>query len=98
MRIMFGTSLDLIEEKDLVKPGAKDPPFLATMGMFADNFLITKHFPIIANIAQLLPMSLAQVLLPGYALFRQVSVPAFGYDKRNNEGLSKQVELLTQTM
>ncbi|KAI1080885.1 cytochrome P450 [Whalleya microplaca] len=64
--ILFGTSLNLVDSA--LEP--EQPPFLEFMAMFADNFMLTKHFPILSSIAVQLPFWLADKLVPGYARFR----------------------------
>ncbi|KAH7317035.1 cytochrome P450 [Stachybotrys elegans] len=66
MLILFGKSLNLVN----VSLAPEEPPFLHSMSLFADNFLLTKHLPFLSSIAVGLPFWLADKLVPGYARFR----------------------------
>lgn len=68
MRVLCDKQLNLVEQLE------EEPPFLATMRTFSENFFLTKHFPILATIASNLPSSWSDSLLPGYASFREVRV------------------------
>ncbi|RYO88783.1 hypothetical protein DL763_005863 [Monosporascus cannonballus] len=67
MRLLFDkhTNLVMCEEEE--------HEYLATMRMFADNFLVMKHFPILARLSVHLPESWAIKLIPGYVPFRKQS-------------------------
>ncbi|RYP24333.1 hypothetical protein DL765_000597 [Monosporascus sp. GIB2] len=68
MRLLFDkhTNLVMCEEEE-------EHEYLATMRMFADNFLVMKHFPILAKLSVHLPESWAIKLVPGYVPFRKQS-------------------------
>ncbi|KAI0007136.1 cytochrome P450 [Xylariaceae sp. FL0662B] len=84
MGILFGTSLNLVD----VALEPKKPQFLKSMDMFADNFLLTKHLPILSAIAVRLPFWLADKLVPGYARFRvQCRDWIDAIDARNKKGV-----------
>ncbi|RYP45673.1 hypothetical protein DL768_008017 [Monosporascus sp. mg162] len=67
MRLLFDKHTNLLMSEE------EEPEYLATMRMFADNFLIMKHFPILARLSVHLPESLAIKLVPGYVPFRKQS-------------------------
>lgn len=67
MPVLFDRNMNLVDQDE------EFPPFLDIMEKFAENFLITKHFPFLIHLAMAIPMSIAQKLLPGYAQFRHVS-------------------------
>lgn len=67
MRLLFDKQLHLVDSEE------EEPPFLATLRTFSENFFLTKHFPILTTIAVKLPDSWAHKLVPGYAQFRKVS-------------------------
>ncbi|KAJ3953216.1 hypothetical protein N0V92_010327 [Colletotrichum tropicale] len=64
MPVLFDRSMNLVDQDE------EFPPFLDIMEKFAENFLVTKHFPFLIHLAMAIPMSIAQKLLPGYAQFR----------------------------
>ncbi|KAF6814335.1 elymoclavine monooxygenase [Colletotrichum plurivorum] len=61
-----------LRQMNLVDSDDEHPPFLDNMAMFAGNFWIQKHFPIINSFAVTMPMSVAHKILPGYAQFREL--------------------------
>ncbi|KAL0940514.1 elymoclavine monooxygenase [Colletotrichum truncatum] len=65
MPVLFDRHMNLVDSDEEI------PPFLDIMHKFAENFLITKHFPFLIHLAMSIPMSIAQKVLPGYAQFRQ---------------------------
>lgn len=66
MPVLFDRHMNLVDQDE------EFPPVLEMMEKFAENFLVTKHFPFLIHLALAIPMSIAQVVLPGYAQFRQV--------------------------
>ncbi len=67
MQICFDKQLHLIDSTE------EEPAFLRTLRTFSEGFFLTKHFPVLTNIAAHLPNKLANILVPGYAQFRRVS-------------------------
>ncbi|KAF9879564.1 elymoclavine monooxygenase [Colletotrichum karsti] len=65
MPVLFDRQMNLVDSDE------EEPPFLDVMDKFANNFLITKHLPILNWLAVNMPMSLAAKLVPGYASFRK---------------------------
>ncbi|RYP09325.1 hypothetical protein DL764_001372 [Monosporascus ibericus] len=67
MRLLFDKYSNLLRSEE------EEPEYLTTMRMFADNFLIMKHFPILAKLSVHLPEKWAIKLVPGYVPFRKQS-------------------------
>jgi hypothetical protein len=67
MRLMFDKAFGLIDSPE------EEPEFVKTMRMFAENFPWQKHFPIVNSLSVIIPQSLADWIVPGYARFRKVS-------------------------
>jgi cytochrome P450 len=65
MKILFDMDMNLIESDEI------EPPYIATMKMFAGNFLFMKQFPFLAAIAINMPHAIAHKLVPGYTRFRE---------------------------
>lgn len=68
MQVLCDRSLNLIEAKE------EEPPFLATLRTFSENFFVLKHFPVLIWLATSLPTSIAEKLIPGEFEFRKVSL------------------------
>ncbi|KAI3319985.1 cytochrome P450 [Xylariaceae sp. AK1471] len=65
MRLMFDKAFGLIDSPE------EEPEFVKTMRMFAENFPWQKHFPIVNTLSVIIPQSLADWIVPGYARFRK---------------------------
>ncbi|KAJ5991650.1 cytochrome P450 [Penicillium canescens] len=63
--LIFGQSLNLVES------GYYSDKFLSNLDMFVENVWIMVHAPWIAQFALLLPNSLTNKIVPGYAYFRE---------------------------
>ena len=69
MRVLCDKQLHLIDEE------VEEPPFMATLRTFSENFFLMKHFPILTIIASQMPSSWSERLLPGDFQFRRVINP-----------------------
>ncbi|KAK7753074.1 hypothetical protein SLS62_005024 [Diatrype stigma] len=67
MVLLFNKNMNLLESEE------EEPQFAGTMKMFADNFLVMKHFAILARLSAQIPESWAEKLIPGYVPFRKQS-------------------------
>lgn len=67
MVLLFNKNMNLLESEE------EEPQFAGTMKMFADNFLVMKHFAILARLSAKIPESWAEKLIPGYVPFRKVT-------------------------
>lgn len=67
MYVLFDRQMNFVDSDE------ETPPFLDAMTKFADNFLLTKHFPLMNRLAVGLPMSIAGMIIPGFAAFRKVN-------------------------
>lgn len=67
MQVLCDKQLNLIEAEE------EEPPFLATLRTFSENFFLAKHFPILTVISDKMPQALSEWLLPGDHQFRRVS-------------------------
>lgn len=67
MSVLFDRQMNFVDSDEEM------PPFLDAMTKFADNFLLTKHFPLMNRLAIGLPMSIAGMIIPGFAAFRKVN-------------------------
>ncbi|KAF4819680.1 Cytochrome P450 monooxygenase BOT1 [Colletotrichum siamense] len=65
MSVLFDRQMNFVDSDEEM------PPFLDAMTKFADNFLLTKHFPLMNRLAVGLPMSIAGMIIPGFAAFRK---------------------------
>ena len=66
MRVLCDKQLYLIESEE------EEPPFMATLRTFSENFFFMKHFPMLATLSAKMPSSWSERLLPGDAQFRRV--------------------------
>lgn len=66
MRVLCDKQLYLIEAEE------EEPPFLATLRIFSENFFVLKHFPILTYLSSQMPQSWAEKLIPGDHQFRKV--------------------------
>ena len=74
MKVLCDRSLNLIDAKE------EEPPFLATLRTFSENFFLLKHFPILIWLGQNIPLFIAEKLIPGEFEFRKVSRYPFQSD------------------
>ncbi|KAL8780684.1 MAG: hypothetical protein Q9194_000787 [Teloschistes cf. exilis] len=65
MRVLCDKQLYLIEAEE------EEPPFLATLRIFSENFFVLKHFPILTYLSSQMPQSWAEKLIPGDHQFRK---------------------------
>lgn len=68
MRVLCDKQLHLIDTEE------EEPPFMATLRTFSENFFLMKHFPILTLISSKMPSSWSERLLPGDYQFRRVSI------------------------
>ncbi|KAL8867965.1 MAG: hypothetical protein Q9174_005310, partial [Haloplaca sp. 1 TL-2023] len=69
MRVLCDKQLYLIEAEE------EEPPFLATLRIFSENFFVLKHFPLLTYLSSKMPQSWAERLIPGDHQFRKASIP-----------------------
>lgn len=69
MQVLCDKQLNLIDSDE------KEPAFLATLRTFSENFFVLKHFPFLNTIAQTLPTSFVEKIIPGEFEFRKVTAP-----------------------
>lgn len=69
MQVLCDKQLNLIDSDE------KEPAFLATLRTFSENFFVLKHFPFLNTIAQTLPASIVERIIPGEFEFRKVTTP-----------------------
>ncbi|KAK0609741.1 cytochrome P450 [Bombardia bombarda] len=65
MQVLCDRQLNLIDSDE------KEPAFLAALRTFSENFFVLKHFPILTTIADTLPTSLVEKVIPGEFEFRK---------------------------
>ncbi|KAF7922011.1 uncharacterized protein EAE98_008222 [Botrytis deweyae] len=65
MQVLCDRTLNFIDAKE-----EEEPPFLATLRTFSENFFILKHFPILIWMALNIPKNIAMKLIPGEFEFR----------------------------
>lgn len=58
----------------LIDAEEEEPPFMATLRTFSENFFLMKHFPILITLSEKIPNSWSEWLLPGDHQFRRVSI------------------------
>jgi len=66
MRVLCDKQLHLVDAEE------EEPPFLATLRTFSENFFFMKHFPILIWLSSQMPTWLSEWLIPGDAQFRKV--------------------------
>ena len=66
MRVLCDKQLHLIDAEE------EEPPFMATLRTFSENFFFMKHFPFLTAISSKMPSSWSEKLLPGDYQFRKV--------------------------
>ncbi|KAH7019597.1 cytochrome P450 [Ilyonectria destructans] len=64
MQVLCESTLNFIDATE------REPPFLATLRTFSENFFVLKHFPILIWMAMNIPKSIAAKLIPGEFEFR----------------------------
>lgn len=64
MQVLCDRTLNFIDAEE------EEPPFLATLRTFSENFFVLKHFPILLWAGLALPKSVAKRLIPGEFEFR----------------------------
>ncbi|KAL8964925.1 MAG: hypothetical protein Q9183_004138 [Haloplaca sp. 2 TL-2023] len=73
MRVLCDKQLYLIEAEE------EEPPFLATLRIFSENFFVLKHFPLLTYLSSKMPQSWAERLIPGDHHFRKASVSTLSF-------------------
>lgn len=64
MQVLCDRTLNFIDATE------EEPPFLATLRTFSENFFVLKHFPVLIWLASNIPKAIAAKLIPGEFEFR----------------------------